>query len=247
MVTHTRAASRGQRTGSAQPGLRVEPGPHLGREGDSTLGTSFQAAWRLGLGWKVLKARRQETLWVPGTTCLRLAALTLELCSAPCWASAAPRSGASAPARALPVVLGWPTVALASKSRLVFLHERLASAAVVELRGRGPGGGWAAPQKISSTGALTSTAGCRLELPRPLGYRATGNRKGPSTHTEVPQTDSWAAPAPFWRWTCVQEGLRLFLKHRGALPGSRTFSLRLGPGGQAPAWQLIHASQGFIK
>lgn len=218
VVTHTRAASRGSRTGSkaAWPQSGARPTPGEGRH--STLGTLSQAAWRLGLGWKVLKAQGQETLWVPGTTCSAAGGSDVGAVLCSLLGECGPRVGRLCPLPGLcQWVLGWPTVALASKSRLGLpaCGELYASAAVVELRGRGPGGGWAAPPEDSPTGAPNVHCWMSPELPRPLGLQGDWEQEGPRTHTEVPQTDLSAAPAPFGGGPCAGR-VALFLKHRGA-------------------------------
>lgn len=116
------------------------------------LGTLSQAVWRLGLGRKVLKAQGQETLWVPGTMCSVAGGSDVGAVLCSLLGECGPWVGCLCPLPGLcQWVLGWPTVALASKSRLGLpaRGELYASPAVVGLRGR-PGrrlGG--APRRLS--------------------------------------------------------------------------------------------------
>ena len=117
-------------------------------------------------------------------------------------------------------VLGWPSVALASKSCLGLpaCGELCESPAVVGLRGCGLGGVCAAPQKNLLQVPPPSTAGGRPSSHALLGYGVAGNRKDLRTHRvypEVPQTDLSVAPTSFGDGLCAGR-VALFLKHQGA-------------------------------
>lgn len=145
------------------------------------LGTLSQAAWRLGLGRKVLKAQGQETLWVPGTMCSVAGGSDVGAVLCSLLGECGPWVGCLCPLPGLcQWVLGWPTVALASKSRLGLpaRGEFYASPAVVGLRGRPGRRLGSAPRRLSHR---RPTVHCwrSPELPRPLGLQGDWEQEGP--------------------------------------------------------------------